>query len=541
MAPWTYADIWDAIAAAQPDLPAIVQGSRTIAWGEFDRQACALAGHLRDAGLCAGSKLGIYLVNAPEYLIALNAALKVSVAPFNINYRYGPDEVAYLIENADAEAVVFDIGFAGLIQQIRRDLPLVKRWIAVRHGEAPLPAWAEDFATLVAGSATRGIGAATRSGDDQILIYTGGTTGHPKGVMWRQADLIGVGNYGANVALGLPPLDRPEAAGERAARIAKLSTLVACPLMHGTGMMSAVAALNSGGFAALLPGGRFDAAGVWDEAERLRVARLAIVGMAFAGPLLEALDANPGRWDLSAIRNINSSGTMWSAENKAGLLRHLPQAVLTDTFASSEGFQMAISHSTVANPAATAHFTLGPNCAVFTEDGRRVQPGSGEAGLAAVGGHIPLGYYKDPEKTARTFPIIEGRRWSMPGDWATVAADGTLTLLGRGSQCINTGGEKVFPEEVEEALKRHPAVRDAAVIGRSDPRFGERICAVVELALGAENPGLEALASFVREQLASYKAPREMIVVSDIGRAPNGKLDYTALRRLAVNGQELAA
>jgi acyl-CoA synthetase (AMP-forming)/AMP-acid ligase II len=541
MAPWTYADIWDSVASAQPDLPAIVHGFRSISWGEFDRQACALAGYLREEGLQPGAKLGIFMPNAPEYLVALNAALKISVAPFNINYRYGPDEVAYLIENADAEAVVFDICFAGLVQQIRRDLPLVKRWIAVRDNDAPLLAWAEDFGSIAAGPGPRGIGAEGRSEDDLIIIYTGGTTGHPKGVMWRQADLIGVGNYGANVALGLPPMSSPEHAGERASRITKLSTLVACPLMHGTGMMSAIAALNSGGFAALLPGGKFDAELLWDEAERLRVARVAIVGMAFAGPLLDALDDHPGRWDLSAVRNINSSGTMWSAENKAGLLRHLPQAVLTDTFASSEGFQMAVSHSTAADPAATARFALGPNCAVFTEDGRRVEPGSGEAGLAAVGGHIPLGYYKDPEKTARTFPVIDGRRWSMPGDWATVDADGTLTLLGRGSQCINTGGEKVFPEEVEEALKRHPAVRDAAVVGLTDARFGERICAVVELELSAQNPGLEALASFVREQIATYKAPRELVVVPDIGRAPNGKLDYAAIRRVALSGRELAA
>lgn len=512
-----------------------------MSWGEFDARASALAAYLRNAGVSRQGKLGIYLPNVPDYIVALAGALKVSVAPFNINYRYGPDEIAYLIDNADAEAVVFDSAYAGLIQQIRRDLPKVRCWIAVRRDDTPLPGWAVDFADVTSAPADRDIGTDTRSGDDLILIYTGGTTGRPKGVMWRQEDLLGVGNYGANVAVGLPSLASPDAAGDRAAEHPPLSTLVACPLMHGTGMMSAIAALNSGGFAAMLPGPKFDPIELWGEAARLHVSRVSIVGMAFAGPLLDALEANPKRWDLSSLRNINSSGTMWNTENKRGLLRHLPQLTLTDTFASSEGFQMAISHSTAADPVATAKFTLGPNCAVFTEQGRRIAPGSGEAGLAAVGGHIPLGYYKDPAKTARTFPVIEGKRWSMPGDWATVDADGTLVLLGRGSQCINTGGEKVFPEEVEEALKRHPAVRDAAVIGLPDPRFGEKICAVVQLEQMATEPGLEALAAFVRQQIAAFKAPREMLIVEDVGRAPNGKLDYAAIRSIAQGSREIAA
>lgn len=541
MVAWTYANIWDALAAAQPGRPALVQGERRIDWETFERKASALAGDLREAGLKSGAKLGIYMPNAPEYMIALYAALKISVVPFNVNYRYGPDEVAYLLDNADAEAVVFDIGFAGLVQHVRRDLPQVRRWIAVHASREPLPGWMADFAEVADGPADRLIGAAERVGDDQIIIYTGGTTGKPKGVMWRQEDLLGVGNYCANVALGLPSLSSPEEAGVRAASHPPLSTLVACPLMHGTGMMSAIAALNSGGLVAMLPTHGFNPVELLNEAERLRVARISIVGMAFAGPLLDALEAHPGRWDLSAVRNINSSGTMWSIENKRGLLHHMPDATLTDTFASSEGFQMATSHSTASDTADTGRFMLGPNCAVFAEDGRRIEPGSGEAGMAAVGGHIPLGYYKDPEKTARTFPVIDGRRWSMPGDWATVEADGTLVLLGRGSQCINTGGEKVFPEEVEEALKRHSAVRDAAVIGLPDPRFGERICAVIELESIATNPGLEALAKFVREQIAAFKAPRELVVVPNIGRAPNGKLDYAAIRALVRDDKGLAA
>jgi fatty-acyl-CoA synthase len=232
---------------------------------------------------------------------------------------------------------------------------------------------------------------------------------------------------------------------------------------------------------------------------------------------------------------------MWSQENKAGLLRHMPQAQLADAFASSEAFGLGLSTSTVANPEATARFMQGANTAVFTEDGRRVEAGSGERGLVAVSGNLPLGYYKDKEKTAKTFRTFEGRLWSVPGDWAEVNADGSLKLLGRGSQSINTGGEKVFPEEVEEALKRHPSVRDAAVIGVPDQRFGEKICAVVEPRPGYGLPGLSDLAAFVKTQLADYKAPRELVVVDSVGRSPNGKMDYPAVRRLALERLKGAA
>jgi len=225
---------------------------------------------------------------------------------------------------------------------------------------------------------------------------------------------------------------------------------------------------------------------------------------------------------------------MWSHENKLGLLKHLPNASLNDSFSSSEAFGMGVSVSTQGSEAATGKFVLGPECALFTEDGRRIRPGSNERGLLAVGGLIPLGYYRDPAKTARTFPTIEGKRWSMPGDWATVNADGTLNVLGRGSQCINTGGEKVFPEEVEEVLKTHPTIRDAAVVGLPDARFGQKICAIVEPRTQAV-PSLEDLAAFVRANLADFKAPRALVTVAELGRAPNGKLDYKALLMLATD------
>jgi fatty-acyl-CoA synthase len=310
--------------------------------------------------------------------------------------------------------------------------------------------------------------------------------------------------------------------------------LSACPLMHGTGQFSSLIAMNLGGCVVTSASRHFDAAELLAEVERRRVNSLIIVGQAFAGPILECLDANPGRFDLSSLIMMSSSGVMWSQENKQGLLGHIPQVALFDSFGSSEAVGLGASVSTKDGTTQTAKFALGPACAVFTEDGRRVQPGSGERGLVAVGGYIPLGYYKDEAKTAQTFRTFEGQRWSVPGDWVEVNADGTLNLLGRGSVCINTGGEKVFPEEVEEVLKRHESVRDAVVVGIPDARFGEAICAVVEASPGA-SPELSVLADHVKAGHAHYKVPRHLVVVDTIGRAPNGKVDYKRLKGVALD------
>jgi acyl-CoA synthetase (AMP-forming)/AMP-acid ligase II len=370
-----------------------------------------------------------------------------------------------------------------------------------------------------------------RSGEDLFLLYTGGTTGMPKGVMWRQGDLMARGRYGANPALGLGSMASPSEAGPRAATTAsRVRSLIPCPLMHGTGLIAALSALNAGGTVILTPPGGFDAARLWRAADRDEATRITIAGQSFALPMLEALDTNPGRWDLSRLTAITSSGAMWGTETKQALLAHLPWAQMIDSYSSSEAMGVGQSVMSAAGSVEVGQFSVGPDCAVFTEDGRRVAAGSGERGLIALAGHCPAGYYKDPKKSARTFPIIEDRRWSVPGDWALVEADGTIRLLGRGSQCINTGGEKVFPEEVEEALKAHPAVRDAAVVGLPDTRFGERIVAVVEL--GSDAPE-ETLRDHVRGRLAGYKVPRRVLVAPTLGRGPNGKLDYAAIKRLA--------
>jgi fatty-acyl-CoA synthase len=306
--------------------------------------------------------------------------------------------------------------------------------------------------------------------------------------------------------------------------------------MHGTGQFSAFISMNAGGCIVTLEQRTFDPEELWSTVDRRRVNAIVIVGDAFAKPLLAALDSAPGRHDLSSVRMISSSGVMWSRETKEGLLRHVPDAVLFDSFGSSEAVGMGGSTSAAGAPAETATFQLGPFVQVFTEDGRRVEPGSDDVGMVAVGGYIPVGYYKDEEKTARTFREIDGQRWSIPGDFAMVNADGTLHLLGRGTVCINTGGEKVFPEEVEEVVKQYPGVHDAVCVGLPDDRFGEIVCAVVETAAGA-SVDADALIGHVREHLARYKAPRRVVLVDSIGRSPAGKVDYRGLRQLALDRQ----
>jgi 3-oxocholest-4-en-26-oate---CoA ligase len=522
---WNFGDVFETVAGVIPDQPAQIHGDLVKTWGEFDRRANALAADMIDVGLGHQSKVGCYLYNGTEYFEVVQGAFKGAFVPFNTNYRYGPDEVTYLFDNADAEAVVFHTSFAELLDGIRDRLPGVRRWYAVDDGGG-IPSWAVAYEDVVGAGADRVMPPWGRSGDDILMLYTGGTTGMPKGVMWRQDDLVTALGRGGNALVGIPPADDLD---ELAARVTGgVTLLVACPMMHGTGMFTAFGTMMLGGAVVALPSRRFDPAELWRVVDERSVNLMAIVGDAFARPMLAELEADRARHDLSSVLAIISSGVMWSQEVKDGLIRHIPQVVLSDNFSSSEALGMGTSVSRAGASESTARFKVGPRCKVFTEDGREVEPGSGEAGMVAVGGPQPIGYYKDPAKTDATFRTVDGVRYSIPGDWATVNDDGTLNLLGRGSVCINTGGEKVFPEEVEEVLKRHDGVRDAVCVAVPDERFGEAICAVVEPA-GDTAPELEALSAHVRASLAAYKVPRYLVVVDTIGRAANGKVDYKGL------------
>lgn len=536
MGNWNFADAWETVADTLPDAPAQMHGDRAFTWRDFDRRANAFARELSSLGLGRDAKVAVLLYNGPEWLEVLFGCFKVSMVPVNTNYRYGPEEVAYLYDNADAEAVVFHATFAPLLEQLRDRLPLVQRWYVVSDGE-PEPEWAVRYEGVVADGAERPL--AKRSGDDVHMLYTGGTTGMPKGVVYRQDDLFMALGGGGNVVLGIPPAADVDEYRSRLTQPGPRS-LPACPLMHGTGQWSSFQALNMAGCIVTLTQRRFDPAELWRTVTDKQANIVVIVGDAFAKPMLDELDRNPDAYDLSSVTLIGSSGVMWSHETKAGLLRHKPSMILFDSLGSTEAVGMAGSVATGENNPDTARFVVGERANVFTEDGRKVEPGSGEVGLLAVGGFVPLEYYKDPEKSARTFRTIDGVRWSFPGDYATVSADGTIKLLGRGTVCINSGGEKIFPEEVEEVLKQHPAVRDAVCVGVPDDRFGEAVVAVIEPGSDA-TPDAEDIVEHVKRLLAHYKAPRHVVVVGSIGRSPAGKVDYKALRERAMEELGLAA
>ncbi len=527
---WNFADTWEAIADQIPDEPAQIHDGVTWSWHEFDRRADGVAAFLLERGAGEQDKVAQYLYNSPHYLESIFAAFKAGLAVVNTNYRYAADELVYLWDNADVVAVVFHAAFTAQCDAVRSRVPGITTWLWVDDGAGPCPEWATPYEDVTTSAASRTIPPWGRSPDHLMLLYTGGTTGMPKGVMWRQDDLYAALELSSGKRL---PPDDQRGINEPITRAGPRS-LPAAPLMHGTGLFNAMATLNIGGSIVTIPGRRFDPAELLDTVETERVKSMTIVGDAFAKPILRALDAEPGRWDISSLRVIISSGVMWSKETKDGLLRHNDRLILVDAMGSSEAIGMASSTTTSDAAAESATFRLSPNARVVTDDGRDVTLGTGERGMVAMSGAMPLGYYKDPERSAATFRMIDGVRYTIPGDFATVDADGTVRLLGRGSQCINTGGEKVYPEEVEEALKLHPAVADAAVVGVPDDRFGEAITALVEPAAGKAIDEV-ALVAHVKERLAGYKAPKRVIEVASLNRAANGKLDYKALKAVALD------
>jgi 3-oxocholest-4-en-26-oate---CoA ligase len=532
---WNLADIWEVVAEVAPDRPAMKSGDRELTWGEYERRADALARDLLERGLTRQGKVAAYLHNGTEYLETYFAAFKAAGVPVNVNFRYGPTELAYLLDNADAEAVVFHARFTPQLEGIREKLGQVKVWYVVSDG-SPEPEWAVPYEDALKSAAASGVAspASGRSGDDLLLLYTGGTTGMPKGVMWRQDDLVRVLGGGGNPLVGVgPAADLDELRSRVALGELSLVALPACPLMHGTGQFSAFIAMILGGCVVTLPDPKFDPAVLWSVAERNGVNSVSIVGDAFAKPMLAALDASPGKWDLSSVRIINSSGVMWSQEVKEGLLRHIPGVILFDSLGSSEAVGMGASVTGGGMSAGTASFSLGAGVRVIGEGDRDVEPGSDEVGVIALPGYLPMGYYKDEEKSARTFRVIDGTRYTIPGDCATVDAAGGIHLLGRGSAVINTGGEKVYPEEVEEVIKRIDGVRDAVCVGLPDERFGEKVCALVERSAGSSSATVESVTAAVHAELAGYKVPRIVFFIDTIGRSPAGKVDYPGLRQRA--------
>jgi fatty-acyl-CoA synthase len=523
---WNFGDILDGLGGVLPaDAPALAHGDDRVSWGELTARSNRLARALLERGAQPGDKVAFYMRNRCEYLVALAACFKARLVHVNVNYRYLDDELYYILENADAKFVLFGDEFAERAAGLRARLPGVAAWLQI---DGDPPDFAESFAKLCE-QGDDGALELERCEDDLLFLYTGGTTGMPKGVMWRAADLWGALGGGGMISAngGTPPASVAHHVKNVGAFGPGPVQLPACPLMHGTGLFTTILNMMGGGCCVTLTGAGFDAEELFDVVERHRVESVVIVGDAFGKPMLNALDAHPGRWDLSALRVIMSSGVMWSREVKDGLLKHHGGMLCADLFGSSEAMGFGSSVTSAAAGTKTAKFTIGDGCKVFTEEFREVTPGSGERGFIARSGPIPLGYYKDPEKTAKTFPTIDGVRYSVPGDWCTVEADGTLNLLGRGSVCINTAGEKVYPEEVEESLKTHPEVEDALVVGLPDEKWGNAVTALVELRPDAACSE-DALRQHVRGQLAGYKTPKRVFVVERMFRAPNGKADYKA-------------
>ncbi len=532
MSGWNFADAWETVARSIPGAPCLIQGDRRLTWSDFERRANCLASYLLGRGVKQQDKVAQYLYNCPEYLESVFASLKAGLVPINTNYRYMDDELVYLWDNADCVAVVFHNSFAPVIERIRLRVPRIVTWLWVEDphdtaGElaAECPSWAVSYeAAILEGQAETLACRWERGGDDLVMLYTGGTTGMPKGVMWRQDDLFRnlLEHVVPEVRQGSPRYELLDRSEKRPGMVG----LPACPLMHGTGWFSQMLLLTLGGSSVALLGKSLDIREVLSTIERERVSNLVIAGDAFAKPILRALDASPGEWDISSLRLVSSSGMMFSSSSKKRLLTYNPSIRIVDTFSSSEALGMAQSVTDAEGKTETAKFVLGENALVIGENGELVSPGSGEIGRVAVGGRQPVGYYKDPAKTAATFITFEGRRYSCPGDFARVERDGSLTFLGRGSICINTGGEKVFPEEVEEVLKCHPSVADAVVVGIRDEKFGEAITAVVQ-RVPSEALDEAELILHVKARLAGYKVPKHVIFVESTGRAANGKLDYT--------------
>ena len=529
------AALHEAVAAAVPDRDCIVWRDRRLSWRMVGERSRRLANVLSAAGLrlhrssaeLPGSQSGqdhlaLYLYNGNEYLEAMLGAFKARVAPVNINYRYVATELEYVLRDSASRGIVYQSCFAPTLAEVlpRLDTVALLLQVADDSGEPLLPGarWYEAALAEASPSLDETI-AQGWSGDDLYVLYTGGTTGMPKGVLWRQEDFL-------IAALGVKPRDIDKVVAD-AARTG-LRALPCAPFMHGAASWNAISAFAGGGTVVIQSKvDRLDADDVWSTITQERVTALQIVGDAFAGPLLEELAASGAGRDLSSLRHILTGGAILSPANKTAFLSHLPTVTLVDVLGSSEAGRQGMVQGT------SATFTPSPDSTVL-DDGfaRRIEPGSSEVGWLAIGGRVPRGYLGDPDKTARTFPVVGGIRYSVPGDRAQGAPDGSIVLLGRDSVTINSGGEKIFAEEVEQALKSHRDVADAVVVGRPNERWGQEVVAIVSLRRGAVPKDAELLAT-ASEQIARYKLPKTVIYVDKVLRSPSGKADYRWAKAVA--------
>ena len=523
-----FASVWEMVSDLVPENDALICGEDIVSWKEYDDRASKIASALSEAGLGANSKAGLYLNNSNEYLIAQYAIFKVGGIPINVNYRYVEEELIYLLENSDAEAVFYHACYSSRIKEIAGSLPNIKAWIEVSDGTESKFDQSLKYQDLL--SQHSPMKRIHRDPETIYMLYTGGTTGMPKGVMYKQGEFL-VYLFRTLKAMGY---DVPEDLSDLESRIeaskssnAFIRSVVGCPLMHGTGMwLGAFLPLLLGGTAITTSNLGFDPDQLWTQVQNKKATNIVIVGDAFAKPMLDALNraASDGNaYDISSVQVIISSGVMWSAEVKQGLLQHHDMRLM-DTMGSTEG-GMGASVTTRDNPPATAKFSLNPGVIVLADDGEILSPGSEKIGLIGTSGLVPVGYYKDEKKSAETFREVDGVRYSFPGDYAKLEADGTITLLGRGSNCINSAGEKIYPEEVEEALKKDALVFDCLVVGMPDEKFGQKIVAVVSTVDNQQVNEAELIEN-TRKIIAGYKLPKTILFADEVQRAPNGKANY---------------
>jgi len=525
------ADLFERAVDHMPDRVALVVGEAHLTFAALDAVANRLAHHLAASGVGAGDHVGIYAYNGVPWMTAMLAAFKLRAVPINVNYRYVEDELLYLLDNADCVAVLYDAEFRARLDAVRARLPQLRYTLCLD---------ASYEAALAAASPARDFG--PRSPDDHYVLYTGGTTGMPKGVVWRHEDVFMALGQGIDALTGHRVTADDELARKGAAAPAPLVMLVIPPLMHGAAQWGSLGQLFQGNTIVLVP--RFDAEEIWRIVERDGVNSLVITGDAMGRPLIETLEAAGDRYDVSTLFAVSSSAAVFSPAVKDRFFERFPNLVITDSIGSSEGGFNGLAHVGKGNTAMKGGPTVtpAPDVVVLDDDLKPVAAGSGVVGRVGRGGNIPIGYYNDEEKTRATFVIAaDGRRYAVPGDFAMLEADGTITLLGRGSVCINSGGEKIFPEEVESALKAHPDVFDAVVVGVPDPRWGQRVAAVVEPRPGRA-PSLDELGTHCRTRLAGYKVPRELHLVDRMERSPSGKPDYPWAVRVSLGlGTESAA
>ncbi|GAA2431678.1 acyl-CoA synthetase [Streptomyces mauvecolor] len=532
---YNLADLFESVVDVVPDREALVYidhpgtgAERRLTYRRLDEAANRLAHHLIDAGLKPGEHLGLHLYNGVEYLQTVLAALKARLVPVNVNYRYVEEELVYLYRDADLAALVFDAEFT---ERVAGALPQTEKLRhLVRVGEVPRNA--PELAAVAftdaeaAGSPERGFG--PRSADDLFIIYTGGTTGMPKGVMWRQEDLFFAGLFGGEPAG--EPVKRPEELAERVAKSGEgLTFFPAPPLMHGTSTLTSFVAFNYGQRVAIHR--KYVPEEVLRTIEKEKVTSVSLVGDAMLRPLVDALHGPLKGTDLSSLFTVSSSGAIMSETVRDQLQALAPNVLILNNFGSSES---GSNGKATDDSGPEKGFRLEVNERTQVVDPVTHEPVAvGEPGRLAQRGHVPLGYYNDPAKTAETFFQKGTERWVLLGDMATVDEDGIVTVLGRGSQCINTGGEKVYPEEVEQALKSHPDVYDALVAGVPDAKWGSHVAAVVQVREGAPEPTLAAIQTHCRTKLAGYKVPRQLVITPAIQRSPSGKADYRWARTVA--------